>query len=184
MIRSLALALALGVLAPACGSGRQTQEASREDPANPASISEECGKPGSATDLNEEPRYSATYLHRWTTSEDCAVRLDIIMTRRGPDACGGAKVADILIGWPLGSSHDEHRPYRIFIRDPENVFGDSETAAGFDADGERPADAVDTGYRQEGAELWMRPDDDAFLYLVYADRVERWPHDPNPVVCA
>jgi len=184
MMRLLAIALALGVLAGACGSAQQTEDASRDDPPSPASISEECGTPGSATDLNEEPPYSANYLHRWTTSEGCTVRLDILMTRRGPDACGGAKVANILMGWPLGSSHHKHRPYRTFVRDPENVFGDAEVADAFDDAAERPADAVDTGYRQEGAELWMRPDDDAFLYLVYADRVERWPYDASPTGCA
>jgi hypothetical protein len=183
MIRIAALALALGVLAVGCGSERQTGDQSRESLAAPAARPEECGKSDSATDLSKEQPYSANYLHRWTNAEGCEVRLDIIMTRRGPDSCGGSKVADILLGWPLGSSHAEHRPYRIFVRDPENVLGDSEIADAFDDGAELPAEAVDTGYRQEGAELWMQPGDDAYVYLVYADRVERWPHDGRPAGC-
>ena len=140
--------------------------------------------PGSETDLTEEAEYSASYLRRWTNADGCPVRLDIVMTRPWPDHCGGGDVADIVIGWPLGSSHDDRRPYRIFVRDPQNVLGDPQVSAAFDDDGELPADAVDTGYRQAEAELWMRPNDDAFVYLVFADRVERWPGDARPSGCA
>jgi hypothetical protein len=173
----VAIALAVAVLATACGSARQSAESSR------ASQEEACGTPGSMTDLDEEPSYSANYLHRWTTREGCPVHLDILMTRRGADSCGGPKAADILIGWPLGSSHHDHQPYRIFVRDPHNVLRDAETSSAFDDDAELPTDAVDTGYRQDGTELWMRPDDDAFVYLVLADRVERWPYDARPTGC-
>jgi hypothetical protein len=184
MIRVLATSLTLAISTTACLSERREQSSERGNTPRLASDSGECGKPGSATDLSEEPGYSANYLHRWTTAEGCPVRLDIIMTRRGPDACGGTKVADILMGWPLGSSHQKPHPFRIFVRDPHNVFGDSQISRGFDEDAELPGDAVDTGYRQDEAELWMRPHDDAFIYLVHEDKVEQWPHDETPPGCA
>lgn len=184
MIRTVAVCLALGILSTACLSERQNQEPRQEEERTLASGSDECGKPGSATDLNREPSYSANYLHRWTTAKGCPVRLDVIMTRRGPDACGGANVADILMGWPVGSSHQKPHPYRIFVRDPHNVFGDSRISRAFEEDTELPSDAVDTGYRQGGMELWMRRHDDAFIYLVDEDKVERWPNDDTPPGCA
>ena len=112
------------------------------------------------------------------------MRLDIIMTRRGSDACGGTKVADVLMGWPVGSSHRKPHPFRIFVRDPQNVFGDSRISRDLDEHAELPGDAVDTGYRQDEAELWIRPHDDAFIYLVQEDNVERWPQDETPPGCA
>jgi hypothetical protein len=179
VIRTLAIALALGIVAAACGSEQQTAPPREAEPNHEGSHTAECGTPGSETDLTAEPRYGANYLHRWTNADGCPVRLDIVMTRRGTDACGGPNVADILMGWPLGSSHS-HRPYRIFLRDPHEVFGNPHVSGAFDDDAERPADAVDTGYRQNGAELWMRPNDDGFVYLVFADRVEQWPRATPP----
>ena len=184
MIRILAVSLTLAILATGCLFEPQEESGERGETPRVASGSGDCGKPRSVTDLSQEPDYSANYLHRWATAEGCPVRLDIIMTRHGPDACGGTKVADVLIGWPLGSAAEQPNPFRIFVRDPYNVFGDSRISRGFDNDAELPADAVDTGYRQWEAELWMRPHDDAFIYLVHEDRVERWPHDATPPVCA
>jgi hypothetical protein len=58
----------------------------------------EAGCDSPESDLDKEPNYSANYLHRWETAEDCPIRLDILMTRQGEDACGGEKMADILMG--------------------------------------------------------------------------------------
>lgn len=183
MIRILTISFVLTIATTACLSGRPEASSDRGVPGR-ASTSGECGKPGSATDVDREPRYSANYLHRWLNAEGCPVRLDIIMTRRGPNACGGMRVADVLMGWPLGSSHQNPHPARIFVRDPHNVLGDVRISDAFDGNAEVPDDALDTGYRQGDAELWMRPGDDAFIYLVYGDRVERWPHDATPTGCA
>lgn len=144
----------------------------------------DCTAYGRLVDLSAEPTYPVDYLHRWTTREGCPVRLDVIMTRQGPGACGGERVADIVMGRPLGRSHDRRGRARIFIRDPAGVIADEETSAAFDEDAELPAAAVDTGYRQGGRALWMRPGDDSFVYLVTARRVEAWPHNSSPAGCA
>ena len=134
------------------------------------------------TDLDEEPSYSADYLHRWSTADGCDVRLDVLMTRRGDDACGGSDVADILMGTPLGRPHDSTRP-RIYIKDPENALGDTTTANAFDEDTSLPKGAVDTGFRQGDVELWTDPKDDAFVYLVGESNTEAWPLDESPPGC-
>jgi hypothetical protein len=143
-----------------CGGG--DEEAKRRAENRPT----DCSAHGSLTDLGSEPQYSANYLHRCTTADGCSVRLDVLMTRQGKDACGGERVADILMGWPLGRSHHGHRPYRIYVRDPEQVISDAATSEAFEDDAELPADAVDTGFRQGRSALWMRPNDDSFVYLV------------------
>jgi hypothetical protein len=135
------------------------------------------------SDLDTEPNYAANYLHRWETAEGCPVRLDIVMTRRGKDACGGEKVADILMGTPLGRPHDDS-PARIYVKDPTNVFNDHETASAYDPDATLPEDASDSGYRQDGTEMWTVPEDDRFIYLVHEDNIEQWPLDPSPPGCS
>src|SRR4051812_21634343 len=82
------------------------------------------------TNLSAEPSYSANYLDRWKTADGCPVRLDVLMTRRGKEACGGERVADILMGWPLGQVHSGSRPYpyRIYVRDPEQAVVDEATS--------------------------------------------------------
>jgi len=144
---------------------------------------EECGESGSQTDLAAEPSYSADYLHRFTNEDGCEVRLDVITKREGENACGGPSVADVVMGWPLGGTHS-HRPYRIFVKDPNNVFGDDKTSEAYDPDATLPEDAIRTAYSIDGAAMWMRPWNSNFIYLVRSpDEVERWPHDPSPSGC-
>jgi hypothetical protein len=154
-------------------------------PVGPATIvpDEECGAPGSVSDLSLEPGYTAGQrLERWTTSQGCDVRLDVLMTRQGPEHCGWQRATDILLGDPLGASH-MHGPARVYVRDPENVVGDPAVARAFEEDADLPIGARDTGYRQDGVELWMDPTDDSFVYLVSEHTVERWPQDPSPAAC-
>lgn len=133
-------------------------------------------------DISREPDYPVDYIHRWTTEEGCEVRLDVLMTRQGEEACGGSQVADILMGTPLGRPPNASAA-RIYIKDPTNVFGDDETSDAYEADAELPDDAGDSGYRQDGTELWITPDDDRFIYLVAEGSVERWPQDESPPGC-
>jgi hypothetical protein len=178
-----------GFLAPLLVLGvGQELDVSRPDvrapqPGNIAS-DEECGAPGSISDLSLEPRYTeAQRLERWTTSQGCDVRLDVLMTRRGPEHCGWQRATDILMGDPLGASHMQG-PARVYVRDPDNVMGDPAVARAFEEDTDLPIGARDTGYRQDGVELWMDPTDDGLVYLVSEHAVERWPQDPSPAVCA
>jgi hypothetical protein len=134
------------------------------------------GPSGSITDLASEPRYQANYLHRWTT-DGCLVRLDVLMTRTG--GCGPE---DMLMGTPLGASTTSSSP-RIYVRGDTTAFGGG--AAGYNPNATLPASAVDTGFRQEGRELWIVPGDDSFVFVrSTADgHVEAWPRDLTPIGC-
>jgi hypothetical protein len=173
MHRTVALALLVGAVATAsCGE-------QYEDP-----NSETCQRYGSITNLSAEPRYSANHLHRWSTSDGCALRLDVLMTRQGEDACGGEEVADILMGTPLGAS-TERSEARTFIRDPNGILTNRRTSEAFDADAELPPNAKATGFQQDDYELWMLRGKDDFVYLVDEEgNVEAWPRPRGPVsVC-
>lgn len=152
----------------------------------PTQIDLPTGCDASISDLSQEPNYSANYLHRWTTKKGCDVRLDILMTRQGKEACGGEEVADILMGTPLGRPlgrpPDSSRA-RIYIKDPTNVFNDDATSTAFKSNTALPNAATDSGFRQDGAELWTVPDDHTQIYLVFDDRVEAWPLDETPPGC-
>src|SRR5438046_135349 len=117
---------ALAVAAVAgCGAASQygAGDTAGEQPGRMASCSTKGGH-----DIGLEPPYSAGYLHRWQTADGCPVRLDYLMTRSGEGSCGGTRAADLLIGWPLGTSSDG-KGYRIYVRDPENVFHDEAVSA-------------------------------------------------------
>jgi hypothetical protein len=46
-----------------------------------------------------------------------------------------------------------------------------------------PVDAVDSGYRNSGLELWVADSDPAGVYLRVGDDVERWPRADPPIAC-
>lgn len=76
------------------------------------------------------------------------------------------------------------KPARIYVKDPTNVFNDDETATAYRPATILPKNARDSGYRQDGVELWIVPGDDRFIYLVHGDdEVHRWPRDPSPPGC-
>jgi hypothetical protein len=78
-----------------------------------------------------------------------------------------------------------HSAPRQFIRDPDGVLVDRQTSDAFDPHPTLPADIEGTGFRQDEVELWMRPGEDALVYLVDGDRVEAWPRVTAPVTgCA
>jgi hypothetical protein len=173
------------VLVAACqtsGSGRQQAAGSHgafdgRAPISPPSSSATgetsaagCGShPGAETDLAAEPKYSATYLHRWTNRDGCPVRLDVLMLR-GPGGCGPM---DILMGTPLG------QPAQMTTA----RFYEQNDSLGFKLRASIPPEAMDTGYVMGGATLWTVEGSDRFIYLRYTDRTERWPRNLSPTVC-
>lgn len=134
------------------------------------------GAPGSITDLTVEPNYSANYLHRWSV-DGCPVRLDVLMSR--DSGCGPA---DLLMGSPLGAVADGGNA-RIYVRGDTTALGGG--ATGFQSDAALPSSATDTGFRQGVMELWMVPNDDAFVFIRSSDsgRSEAWPRDLRPLGC-
>lgn len=181
MSQKLVMAALLFLVVPGCTVNGSTSNDQREAaPANTIALCEN----EELTDLSKEPDYSANYLHRWQTSDGCDVRLDLLMTRQGEEACGGEDVADVLMTWPLGSTATKPQdPHRIFVKDPTGVFNDDRTTKLYQDDAELPEAARDTGFRQDDVQLWMVPEDDAVIYLVGDDSTERWPLDESPAAC-
>jgi len=146
--------LCLLVASAACGSSKDDQSSC-------------AGPAGAITDLAAEPSYSATYLHRWSV-DGCAVRLDVLMSR--DSGCGPT---DMVMGSPLGAIA-EGGSARIYVRGDTGVLGGG--ATGFQPDAALPPSATDTGFRQGVKELWMVPNDDAYVFIRSSDSgsVEDW----------
>jgi hypothetical protein len=102
----------------------------------------------------------------------------------GPEHCDWESVTFLSVNVDLdelGTPADQ----RWFLRDPEGVLS-GEGRIAYDGDAQLPEDAVDTGLRLEGRELWAEPADDPpgpeAVYVVDGDSVERWPR--TDVGCA
>jgi hypothetical protein len=97
---------------------------------------------------------------------------------RGPEHCGWQGVAFMSV------YTEDDREDRQYVRDPEGVLhnGVREPLAPFEDDADLPADAVDTGFRNEFYELWLAADRE-YAYLVRGDDVEGWPQAEPKVVC-
>jgi hypothetical protein len=111
------------------------------------------------------------------------VRRDVLVTYQGPDHCGWETAQFLSVGIPLGSRGDRPETSVRYVRDPGNVFNDAATARGFDPSAQVPRTARDTGFRRNGVALWAEPGRPEAVYLVGV-RVERWPFDPTPELCA
>ena len=72
---------------------------------------------------------------------------------------------------------------RYYISDPHMVLP-APLVIQYSDDAALPADAVDTGFRRNGAELWISNDANV-AYLVTGDTVEAWPSpiDSNAIFC-
>jgi hypothetical protein len=112
------------------------------------------------------------------------VRIDVIADHDGPSHCSFESARTIVLGDPPGSRYARARDTLVYVRDPEDVLGDAETAAALDLDARLPLNAVDTGFRLGRTRLWLasagRPRN---IVLVTGARVERWPLDPDPTLC-
>jgi hypothetical protein len=183
----VARALLLALLAVGCGA-TETDEPSGDGRQSAPSRTPEphaCeAAAGAVTDVAGEPDWRRWADYRpWTTADGCLVRIDVLADRSGPAHCGYESARVIITGKPVGTHYGGSESSAEYVRDPESVFGDSATAAAFDADADLPESAVATGFRQETTELWIDPSDSSSIYLVSEGSVERWPLDPEPTLC-
>jgi hypothetical protein len=186
MRRVVALALLFSLLAVGCAAESDQPPASANQSAPSTSPEPHAceAKEGTVTDVAGEPDWRRWADYRpWITADWCLVRIDVLADRPGPAHCGYESARVIISGKPVGTRYGGHRDSAHYVRDPENVFGDSRTAAAFDPDSEVPAGALDTGFRQGSIELWADPSDASSIYLVLEQSVERWPLDPEPTLC-
>lgn len=106
----------------------------------------------------------------WTDGDGNRVPTSTITSFPGPDHCGWQSVTFL---------HLEDRQY---LRDPQNLLTD-ETVRPYDGDARLPADAIDTGYRNDNHELWLTTDS-SIAYIVTDTAVEAWPSTTRSVACA
>lgn len=136
------------------------------------------GRPGSETDLTEEPDYTANYLYRFRNRDGCEVRLDVMMYRKpGSDHHCAPWPPEIVLVNPVDVPFTAEP--RIYVRDPDGTWAAPSLPFGFDPNVALPSGARDTGYESDAGRLFVVPDDDRFVYVVQDDRAERWPQEKN-----
>ena len=108
----------------------------------------------------------------WVDVDGNRVPISIITSLSGAEHCGWQSVTYL--------SYED----RYYISDPGGVM-DTPFVAPFDQAADLPPDAVDTGYRHDGRELWISTDE-TVAFLVTGERVEAWPSpdSAHPPLCA
>jgi hypothetical protein len=100
----------------------------------------------------------------------------------GPDHCDWQSAVIMHLGWPLGTVSQSAVEIRQFIRDPDGVI-DPRLRDRLARHVTLPADARDTGYRQQELELWLSPSEPDVAYLRASEDVERWPRAEPVIAC-
>lgn len=165
-MKRICVAVALSLITIACDSS-----IGASSPENPR----ECdAQPGSPIDLASEPQdwlQFGTYL-RWTDSDGCLVRIDVISHHHGAAHCGWQSMESITIGRPFGSSIAAgSSSANRYVWDPQGVLPDGPVGSWLNLS-DMPDTALDTGYRREGSELWLDDENETVLYRVSGDTVE------------
>ncbi|MER5945494.1 hypothetical protein ABT127_05480 [Streptomyces sp. NPDC001904] len=116
----------------------------------------------------------------WQDTRGRAVSTAKVVGWMGAEHCDWQSVEFLT----LGRGDDGRLRGRQFLRDPERKLADLDgLTTTYANDVPLPADAVDTGYRHDGRELWLAPDKSR-AYVRDADgAVERWPGRDEPVGC-
>jgi hypothetical protein len=156
--------------------------------AGPAVKARTCeGAPGSIADVAGEPPLwrENTSGRAWITTDGCLARIDVIADHDGAAHCGFRSARFIVTGHPIGARYSSPRDAHVYVRDPENAFGDEHTAGLLDLEAALPPDAADTGLRLGPVQLWAVPDDPERIYVATpGGPVESWPLDREPALCA
>lgn len=89
---------------------------------------------------------------------------------------------EIVVDCPFGNtglgSTDQ-----IYVLQPDPELRRSDVVEGYNEGAELPEEAVDTGLRKDGKELWSVPSNDRSVFVVEGDSVIQVPLDPNPPGC-
>jgi hypothetical protein len=100
-----------------------------------------------------------------------------IEERRGPAHCRQQSTRTLWFDGP------GVRGRALYVRDPEGHFRDGWRAP-YLRSTTLPANARNTGYRRDGASIWMAADRDS-VYIKQGGTVQRWPRIPaNAIACA
>jgi hypothetical protein len=101
-----------------------------------------------------------------------------IQERRGPAHCRQQSVRTLWWTTASGKRRDE----RLYVRDPEGRFR-NQWQAPYLRFTRLPNDARNTGYRRDGATIWMASDHDS-IYIKDGGNVQRWPRVLRIAGCA
>lgn len=100
-----------------------------------------------------------------------------IQERRGPAHCRQQSTRTLWLDRP------RVRGRALYVRDPEGQFRD-QWQAPYLRSTTLPADVRNTGYRRDGASIWMAADKDS-VYIKQGGTVQRWPRIPGSALgCA
>ncbi|MYW62741.1 hypothetical protein GTY65_01405 [Streptomyces sp. SID8379] len=116
----------------------------------------------------------------WEDARGRAVSTTKVVSWMGAEHCDWQSVEFVT----LDRGNDGRLRGQEYLRDPEGKLTDLRgLRSTYAKDVQLPADAVDTGYRHDGRELWLARDR-THAYARSADgAVERWPGTKEPVGC-
>ncbi|MEX1004435.1 MAG: hypothetical protein WD156_03580 [Acidimicrobiia bacterium] len=111
---------------------------------------------------------------RWTDAQGEAVDSAVIALYS--DDCSGRESAGFLdVMWPLDDVPGDDAGMRRYVRDPESVIPTLQLLAPYDRASSLPRGALFSGFATPAYQLWIGPDSDIYVYLVYGSRVEALP---------
>ncbi len=142
---SLAAVAAVAAAAALTGCG-DSSSPSGEAAASPTPTAHRCvDRPGGLTDLSDGGWRSSSG-RRWSTTDGCWVRWDVVADFDGPAHCEWQAKRAIVVSEPVGRRFRGPRTAaRYYVRDPENALDDAATAGRLDVDAVLPGAAADTG---------------------------------------
>lgn len=121
--------------------------------------------------------------YRWSRDGREAGEFELT-TIAGPSHCGWQSATMVFIGWPPGTVAPTSASARMYVRDPQGVYG-AEFRDRLVRSAALPPDAKPTGYRLGPIELYLSPSDqDDALYVVAPSGAERWPRVEPMRLCA
>ncbi|MEX0783129.1 MAG: hypothetical protein WD557_10795 [Dehalococcoidia bacterium] len=115
-------------------------------------------------------------LSEWHDASGADVPRSTVISYRGDEHCETENI------WWIALDRGPESDGGQYVRDPSGVLDslhlpEMPTPGTFAEQTQLPGDAVPSGYHTEEAELWLEPDGSA-VYLVFEDRIERWPRTP------
>ena len=120
--------------------------------------------------------------YQW--SRDGRAATDEVTSISGSSHCGWQSATLLFVGWPLGTRATSSAQTRMYVRDPDRVYG-AEFRDRLVVHASLPPDARGTGYRVGQIELYLAPSDqDDAIYVVAPSGAERWPRVEPQRLCA
>ena len=110
----------------------------------------------------------------WESADGTAVLASAIYTGAGERHCDWQSATFLGLGRAsevegIGPAH-----YAEYVRDPNELFA-REVMGAYVAKVDLPPGAVNTGYSNGQANLWIDPSDESAVYMEVGGQFERWP---------